>query len=103
MNNLNLNKVDNKKYPLIKILKILPNNNTLFETLLVATNDELVELFLKNKISFEDISRKLLQIINSKIFSKYKLKKVNNLGQIEKLNEFVRLKTNSLSVISHVK
>ncbi len=103
LNNLNLNKVDNKKYPLIKILKILPNNNTLFETLLVATNDELVELFLKNKISFEDISRKLLQIINSKIFSKYKLKKVNNLGQIEKLNEFVRLKTNSLSVISHVK
>ncbi len=103
LNNLNLNKVDNKKYPLIKILKILPKNNTLFETLLVATNDELVELFLKNKISFEDISRKLLQIINSKIFSKYKLKKVNNLGQIEKLNEFVRLKTNSLSVISHVK
>ena len=103
LNNLNLNKVDNKKYPLIKILKILPNNNTLFETLLVATNDELVELFLKNKISFEDISRKLLQIINSKIFSKYKLKKVNNLGQIEKLNEFVRLKTKSLSVISHVK
>ena len=103
LNNLNLNKVDNKKYPLIKILKILPNNNTLFETLLVATNDELVELFLKNRISFEDISKKLLQIINSKIFSKYKLKKVNNLGQIEKLNEFVRLKTNSLSVISHVK
>ena len=31
LNDLNLNKVD-KKYPLIKILKILSNNNTLFET-----------------------------------------------------------------------
>ena len=103
LNNLNLNKVDIKKYPLIKILKMLTNNNTLFETLLVTTNDELVELFLKKKISFEDISNKLLQIINSKIFTKYKLKKVNNLGQIEKLNQFVRLKTKSLSVISHLK
>ena len=54
-------------------------------------------------ISFEDISNKLLQIINSKKFAKYKLKKVNNLGQIEKLNEFVRLKTKTLSVISDVK
>ena len=103
LNNLDLNKVDNKKYPLIKILKMLSNNNTLFETLLVSTNDELVKLFLKKKISFEDISNKLLQIINSKKFLKYKLKKVNNLGQIEKLNEFVRLKTKTLSVISHVK
>ena len=52
---------------------------------------------------FDDISNKLLQIINSKVFAKYKLKKVNNLAQIEKLNEFVRLKTKSLSVISKIK
>ena len=52
---------------------------------------------------FDDISNKLLQIINSKIFTKYKLKKVNNLGQIERLNEFVRLKTRTLSVISKKK
>ena len=39
-------------------------------------------------------------IINNKIFRKYRQKKVNNLAQIEKLNEFVRLKTKSLSVIS---
>ena len=71
--------------------------------MLVSINDELVNLFLKNKINFNDISTKFKQIINSKLFLKYKSKKVNNLAQIEKLNNFVRLKTNSLSVISQIK
>ena len=100
LNNLNFNKVDSKKFPLIRVLNDISNKNTLFETLLVSINDELVDQFLKKKIKFEDISRKLKQIINHKIFSKYRSKRVNNLGQIEKLNEFVRLKTKSLSVIS---
>ena len=103
LNNLNFNNVDKKKYPLIDILKKVPNKNTLFETLLVSINDELVKQFLENKITFEDISIKLKQILNNKVFSKFKHKKVNNLAQIEKLNEFVRLKTKSLSVISKIK
>ena len=100
LNDLKLNKVDVKKYPLVNILKNIPKKNTLFETLLVSVNDELVSLFLQNKISFEDISLKLKQIINLKELLKYRQKKVTNLTQIEKLNEFVRLKTKSLSVIS---
>ena len=103
LNNLNLNKVDLKKYPSVKILKLVPKKDTLFETLLVSANDELVRLFLKNKINYDDIYIKLKQIINNKIFAKYRLKKVSNLRQIEKLNEFVRLKTKSLSVISKIK
>ena len=103
LNNLNLNRVDLKKYPSMKILKLIPKKNTLFETLLVSANDELVNLFLQNKISYEDIYVKLNKIINNKIFIKYRQKKVNNLRQIEKLNEFVRLKTKSLSVISNIK
>ena len=103
LNNLNLNKVDLKKYPAMKILKLVPQKDSLFETLLVSANDELVNQFLQNKISFEDIYFKLIKIINNKIFKKYRLKKANNLGQIEKLNEFVRLKTKSLSVISKSK
>ena len=55
LNNLNLNRVDLKKYPSMKILKLIPKKNTLFETLLVSANDELVNLFLQNKISYEDI------------------------------------------------
>ena len=96
LNSLNLNKVDNRKYPSVNILKDVPKKkDTLFETLLVSINDELVDLFLQNKINFDDISLKLMKIINHKIFLKYKQKKVNNLKQIERLNEFVRLKTKS--------
>ena len=100
LNDLNLNVVNLKKYPLVKILNFVPKTDTLFETLLVSVNDELVDLFLKNKISFDEISTKLKQIISHKDFLKYRQKKLNNLTQIEKLNEFVRLKTKSLSVIS---
>ena len=100
LNNLNFSNVDIKKYPLINILKLIPQKESLFETLLVSINDELVDLFLKNKINFDDISIKLNQLINNKSSLKYRQKKVNNLTQIEKLNEFVRLKTRSLSVIS---
>ena len=100
LNDLNLNVVNLKKYPLVKILNFVPKNDTLFETLLVSVNDELVDLFLKNKISFDEISTKLKQIISHKDFLKFRQKKLNNLTQIEKLNEFVRLKTKSLSVIS---
>ena len=103
LNDLNLSEVNLKKYPSINILKLVPKKDTLFETLLVSVNDELVNLFLENKIRYEDIYTKLNQIIKSKIFLKYRIKKVKNLRQIEKLNEFVRLKTRSLSVISKFK
>ena len=68
--------------------------------MLVSINDELVGLFLENKIGFDEISIRLNQLIKNKTLLKYRQKKVNNLSQIEKLNEFVRLKTKTLSVIS---
>ena len=69
LNNLNLQKINEKKFPLTKILRILPKKNSLFETVIVSANDELVQLFLKNKIKFTDISIKLFKIINKKEFS----------------------------------
>ena len=103
LNNLQFSEVSSKMFPLIKILNKIPKSETLFETLLVSINDELVSLFLKNKISFDNIPIVLNKLLNSKTFSKFKLKKVDNLAQIESLNRFARLKTNSLSVISSSK
>ena len=45
LNNLNLNHVNPKQFPMIKLLSLLPDNNSLFETVIVAANDKLVELF----------------------------------------------------------
>ena len=89
LNNLKLTEVNKKQFPLIKLLKAVPKNNTLFETLLVSMNDELVSLFLNKKISYDQISKNLLSRINSKSFSKFKRKKLNNLAQIEKLNNLL--------------
>ena len=75
LNNLNLNKVDKNKYPLIKILKLIPKKESLFETVLVSANDELVNLFLQKKISFDDISLRLNKIIKNKNFLKYRQKR----------------------------
>ncbi len=103
LNSLNLQKVKIKKFPVIKILNKIMKQETLFDTVLVSINDELVSLFLENKIKFLDISSKISHLINSPLFSKFKHQKPKNLAQIEKLNEFVRLKTRSLSVISKKK
>ena len=92
LNNLNLDKVDKKRYPIIKLLNILPLEHTLFDTVIVSTNDILVELFLKKRIRFIDIEKKLLQIIKSKVFIKYKKIYPSNIKDIINLNKYVRLK-----------
>jgi len=103
LNSLNLQKVNTKKFPIIRLLKKITKENSLFDTVLVSVNDELVKLFLQNRISFFKISSKILHLTNSPLFSKFKHQKPKNLAQIEKLNEFVRLKTRTLSVISQKK
>jgi 1-deoxy-D-xylulose-5-phosphate reductoisomerase len=92
LNNLNLSQVDNKRYPIIKLLKLIPNEHTLFDTVIVSTNDILVELFLKKRIKFIDIEKKLLHIIKSKVFLKYKNIYPRNTKDIINLNKYVRLK-----------
>ena len=98
LNNLNLKKVNVKKFPFVKILKYLPSKDSLFETVLISINDELVNLFLNKKISFLDISKILLKTIFSKEFKKYKFLKPKNVNEIVKLNKYVRLKINSMCI-----
>ena len=98
INNLNFSEIDHKRFPVVKILKNLPNNHTLFETVLVAANDQLVNMFLNNKIKFLDISKNLLKIMYNKEFKKYKRITPTNVAQIEQLSNYVSLKISSLSI-----
>ena len=98
LNNLNLKKVDKKKFLSIKILKNMPKMNTLFETVIISANDELVYLFLDGKIKFLDIVKKLTYIIKIKEFNKYKFISPKNFEEIKLLNNYVRLKVQSLCI-----
>ena len=98
LNNLDFKKVSIKRYPMIKLLKKLPNKSSLFETIIVSANDTLVNLFLSKKIKFTDIQKKLFKIINYKEFSKYKKISPKNVKDILYLNDYVRLKINEKSV-----
>ena len=93
LNNLDLEEVNLKRYPMIKLLNLLPSKQSLFETVVVSTNDALVELFLNNKIKFTDIQKKLTNIVNKKIFLKYKNRQPKKIEEIIELNNYVRLKT----------
>ena len=98
LNNLNLHKVNLKKFPSIKVLKLLPKKNSLFETVIVSANDKLVEMFLNKKIKFLDISKVLLKILKNKEFVKYKKISPRNVTQIEQLSKYVSLKISALSI-----
>ena len=92
LNNLKFIKPDVKRYPMMKLLKLLPIKSSLYETVIVSANDCLVELFLKEKIGFLNIQKELFKIINSKEFIGYKKKVPNKVEDILNLNNYVRLK-----------
>ena len=98
LNNLDFSRVNLKKFPSIKILNKIPKNISLYETVLVSANDQLVDLFLKNKISFQKITTFLKKILGMKIFLKYKKRSPKNYKEIIKLSDYVRLKTKLLCI-----
>ncbi len=95
LNNLNLGNVDYNRYPAVKLLYNLPEFSSLYETVLVSANDELVKLFLERKIKFTDI---FIQLSKLNIYNKYKKIRPKNVNEIIKLSKYVRLKIATISV-----
>ena len=96
LNNLNLNYINQKQFPVIKIIKMIPNHSSLFETVIVSVNDALVELFLNKKIKFTEISEKLLKIINLKELTAFKRVRPKKIEEIKELSHYVNLKTKEI-------
>ena len=92
LNNLDFSSPDLNKFYSLKILNLLPKKNSLFETILITVNDEIVRLFLNKKIRFNQIVPLINKIIRDKDFAKYKKIPPKNLKNITDLNKFVRLK-----------
>ena len=98
LNNLSLKKVDSLKFPLVKILNILPKHPSLFETVLITVNDYLVFKFLDKKINFEKLIYLINKIIKLKEFQKYKKIQAKNVDDIYILRGYVRSKMDSLGI-----
>ena len=98
LNNLEFNLINLKRFPLIKILKLLPEKNSLFETILITVNDYFVLKFLENKINYNELIKLILKYSNYREFQKYKKKSVKNVEEIYKLRNYVSLKLDTLGI-----
>ncbi len=96
LNNLQLSKIDKTKFPLTNVIKELPAKDSLFETVLVSLNDELVRLFLNKKFSYLTLVNKLFQLMHKKEFIKYKLIEPKKITDILNLNNIIKSKIKNL-------
>ena len=62
---------------------------SLYDTALVSINDELVNLFLNKKISFEDIFKNLINILNLRSIKKLKKIVPKNYKEISEINDLL--------------
>jgi len=92
LNHLNLQKINIKKFPLVKILNNLPDISSLYETLIVSANDKLVNLFLNNQINFLDIQKYLFKILNDKKLKKLKKIQPKTVNEIIDLDKYLHTK-----------
>lgn len=92
LNNLNLKKINSNQFPLIKIIKSLPNFNSLYETALIVINDFFVLKFLYNKISYTKLISLILKFAYDKEILSLRKKKIYNIKDIEDTIKTVKLK-----------
>ena len=97
LNNLCLENVNLRKFSSVKILNKLPDKDSLFETVIVSANDELVNLYLK-KIKYTDIIKILFKVLKLKEMRELKYKKPKKIVDIISLSKYVRSKVIKMSV-----
>ena len=98
LNNLELKKLNYKKFPLVKLLNNLNEKNSLYETVLVTINDFFVYKYLSNEIQYRDMIRLIYKFCNYKEFLKYKKISPRKVSDIYNLRDFVSLKLRILGV-----
>ena len=98
LNNLNFQKIDTKKFPLIKLLNILPKKNSLFETALITINDYFVTKFIKKKINYNQLIKLIYYYAHSRIFLKLRKKTPKNIREIYKIRNYVYSKLDNSGI-----
>ena len=90
-NQLTFIKANYKRNPSLKILKLKNVLNQKGFVLINALNEILVQKFLENKITFSDITNKLLGILNTKMVKNYlKNHQIRHINDVFKVYNFSR-------------
>ena len=74
-----------KKFPLLSIIDLIPENPSYFETILITINDNLVHKYLDGQINYKSIQMNILRLINKPYFSKYYKLKPKNIYDIKNM------------------
>ena len=98
LNNLELKKIDYKKFPLVKLLDNLSEKDSLYETILVVINDFFVLKYLNNEIKYHEMIRLIYKYSNYKEFLKFRKILPKKVIDIYRLRDYVSLKLSTLSV-----
>jgi len=98
INNLNFKTIDGKKFPLINIIKNLPQKNSLYETALITINDYFVDKFLNKKIDYLSLVNSVYEYSNLRMFTKFKKFPVNTVSDVYKTKRFVNFQLSKLGV-----
>ena len=85
LNNIKLINPDFLKFPLLNLIKTIPEKDSYFETILVTLNDELVKNYLNSNIKYFYIEKYLLKLIKSPFFKKYYKLKPKNIFDIKNM------------------
>ena len=91
-NSLNFSNVDKKRFPVFK-LKSRINEYVSSPIIINASNEILVDQYLKKKIGFTSFFRYLSMVVNDRNYKKNAIKEAKNIVQVLKIDEWSRATT----------
>ena len=99
LNKLSFKEVEFKKFPSIKLINKCLSSGYSAPIIINASNEVLVSLFIKDKISFLDIVRIINNVFKDRDFNKYAKRKPSSVKDIKIIDKWARLKTASMCVL----
>jgi len=98
LSKLSFQNVNTKRFPSIKLINKCLNLGFLAPTIVNASNEVLVSLFLTKKIGFLKIVKTINKIFRDKDFKKYARRKPESIKDIQITDNWARLKTLAMCV-----
>ena len=99
LNKLSFQKINHNEFPSVKLIEKSSKYGLLTPTIINASNEVLVDLFLSKKIGFLDIVNTINKIFKDKEFRKYARRVPTTIKDIKIADNWARLKTKSICVI----